>query len=436
MIQPRKDETARLQNLMEMLREISRDPDPVSSVTRFRGTFSKLYGDRGMLSVSRRGLDDGLYRVVRILHHRDIDKVQFPNIEFAGPQAPIRSGGIIGDVINDDLPKVIRDLNVEYDPVMGLHLSPYRMLLATPVFDGGRALNWMIFLGTKPDSFRTADIESQILQANLLGGMTNSKRAAKELFEATAQIHHEVDEIASIQRGLLPSPLPAVPGVQLCAVHDSFDRAGGDYYDVFPVGLPEGADTADHAGPWGIMIADASGHGPSAAVVVAMLSTLLHARSRATQHPGELLGYLNRHLANKPIHGSFVTAFLMFYDPREREMQYACAGHNPPLLNSGGTVQHLDAVGSFPLGIDRNARYENAKVQLKSGDTMLLYTDGITELRSSDGDFFGEERLERAMLHAAPGADTVIEAVRESMRNYQMGLRPADDQTMLTMHVC
>ncbi|HRK35050.1 MAG TPA: PP2C family protein-serine/threonine phosphatase [Candidatus Hydrogenedentes bacterium] len=434
MIQPRKDESTRLQRLIEMLRDISVDPDPVTSVTRFRSTFSKLYGDRGMLSISRRGLDDGLYRVVRILHHTGIDQIKFPNVDFAGPHATVQSGGIIGEVIQDDLPKVIRDLNVEYDPVLGLHLSPYRMLLATPVFDGGRALNWLIFLGTKPDSFRTADIESQILQANLLGGMTNSKRAAKELLEATAYIHHEVDEIASIQRGLLPSPLPEVPGLQFAASHDSFDRAGGDYYDVFPVGLPDGADPASHQGVWGILIADASGHGPSAAVVVAMLSTLLHTRSVNVTTPGELLAYLNRHLASKPIHGSFVTAFMMFYDPSNRRAQYACAGHNPPMLKQKGEVSQLDAVGSFPLGIDPNSRYENAELQLESGDTVLLYTDGITELRTGLGDFFGEERLERILRESPPNPAAIIDSVKENLRIH-LGLRPADDQTMMVAQV-
>lgn len=433
MSQPRKDENARLLELIEMLREISSDPDPVTTVRRYRATISKLYGDRGLISISRRGLDDGLYRVVRILHHEGLDRVQFPNIEFAGPHAPIRSGGIIGDIIQRDHPVVIRNLNIEYDPVMGLHLAPYRMLLATPVFDGGRALNWVIFLATKSDSFRTADIESQVLQANLLGGMTNSKRAAKELLEATAYIHHEVDEIASIQRGLLPSPLPSVPGVQLAASHASFDRAGGDYYDIFPVG--DSPAEEPHNGRWGFIIADASGHGPSAAVVVAMLSTLLHSGPIRFERPGQLLEYLNRNLAVKPINNSFITAFAVLYDPDSRVAQYACAGHNPPFWRSNGEVQTLDNVGSFPLAIERNTRFDDAEIKMAPGDTLLLYTDGITEAKNAHGDFFGENRLEQAVRDAAPGAKALIELVHERLRHHQLGHRPADDQTMLVVHV-
>lgn len=435
MIQPRKDENSRINELIDMLREISADPDPVTSVRRYRKTIGKLYGDRGMISVSTRGLDSGLYRVVRILHHEGIDRDQFQNMEFAGAQAPVRSGGIIGDIIKQDAPVVIRDLKIDYDPVLGLHLSPYRMLLATPVFDGGHALNWLLFLGTKPDALRTAEIESQILQANLLGGMSNSKRAAKELLEATAYIHHEVDEIASIQRGLLASPLPRIASLQLAASHDSFDRAGGDYYDIFPVGVKSGAKLAEHDGEWGLIIADASGHGPSAAVVIAMASTLLHARINAFDNPGAMLEYINRHMASKPIHGSFVTAFLMYYDPRTRRARYACAGHNPPMVRKNGAVQYLDGVGSFPLAIDSGARYHNADFQFDTGDTALLYTDGIIESRALSGDLFGEERLEKVLHECTTNAQCIIDLVKERLRLHQFGQRPNDDQTMLAMHV-
>ncbi len=431
----RKDESARLQELIDMLREISADTDPVSSVRRFRATAAKLYGNRGLMSVSRRGVGEGQYRVIRILHHQGIDTALYPNIEFAGATAAVVSGGIVGEIIAGKRPVVIRDLHVDNDPVLGNMLAPYRSLVATPVFDGGRALNWLFFLGTKTDAFPTSEVESQILQANLLGGMSNSKRATKELLEATAYIHHEVDEIASIQRGLLPAPLPPVPGLELAAIHESFDRAGGDYYDVFPIGPTDDSNPDEHAGQWGILIADASGHGPSAAVVVTMLSTLIYTRAHKEHGPGEMLEYLNRHIATKPIHSSFVTAFLLYYDPETRTMRYACAGHNPPLLRSNGEAKWLDAVGSFPLGIDRGAWYEEAELQLQPDDALLLYTDGITEAKALSGEFFGEDRLQQAILNGHTSAPGLIETIRDRVRLHLLGQRPTDDQTMVALRV-
>jgi sigma-B regulation protein RsbU (phosphoserine phosphatase) len=435
MAPPRKDESERFQQLIEMLREISADSDPVSSVRRYRATMAKLYGDRGLISVSKRGVPEGHYRVIRVLHHQGIDAARYPNVEFAGATAPVVSGGIIGGLIAEELPKVIRDLDIADDPILGQHLAPYRSLMATPVYDGGRALNWLIFLGTKPDAFSTREAESQILQANLLGGMSNSKRATKELLEATAYIHHEVDEIASIQRGLLPAPLPPVPGLELAAIHESFDRAGGDYYDVFPIGPTDDSNPDEHAGPWGILIADASGHGPSAAVVVTMLSTLIYTRAHKEHGPGKMLEYLNRHIATKPIHSSFVTAFLLYYDPESRTMRYACAGHNPPLLRSNGEAKWLDSVGSFPLGIDRGAWYEEAELQLQPGDSLLLYTDGITEAKALSGEFFGEDRLQQVFLNGHASAPDLIDAIRDRVRLHLLGQRPTDDQTMVAMRV-
>ena len=431
----RKDEVKRLGSLIEMLREISAEPDPVESVQRYRATITKLYGDRGLMSVSKRGARDGHYRVVRVLHHQGIDRTRYPNIEYAAATAPVVSGGIVGDIVFGGHPVVMRDLHVADDPVLGDALAPYRSLLATPVFDQGRDLNWLFYLGTKPDSFPTSEVESLILQANLLGGMSNSKRATQELIQATAQIHHEVDEIASIQRGLLPKPLPAIPGLEIAAVHESFDRAGGDHYDVFPVHINASAPRGEHAGPWGILIADASGHGPSAAVVVAMLSTLVYTYDRAAQGPGEMLEYLNKHIATKPIHSSFVTAFLMYYFPETRTLRYACAGHNPPLLRSGGEARWLDAVGSLPLGIDYGAWYEEADVQLQPGDALLLYTDGITEAKALSGEFFGEDRLQHAIFNGHATANELVDNVRGQVRHHLLGQRPTDDQTMVALRV-
>lgn len=433
---PEHPEIARLLHLMEVVRGLSSDPDPVSSVNRFREGVRGLYGDQGMISISTRGLEPGHYRVMRVLHQSGLDQQRFPSTEFAGVHAPVCSGGLIGEIIERGRPAVLRDLRVEFDPVMAHHLSPYRILVATPVFDAGVATNWVFFMGTDPASFLRIDVESRILQANLLGGMANSKRAAQELRQATALIMREVDEIANIQRGLLPSPLPIIPGVELAAVHQTFDRAGGDYYDVFPVYPPSHETGSEYSEPWAFLIADASGHGASAAVVIAMLSTLVHSRLRGVERPGELLEFVNNHLVTKPINGSFVTAFLVFYYPTARFARYASAGHNPPYVqHRDGSIRLLNAVGEVPLGIDRHAQYADAELHLQVGDRLLLYTDGITEARAPSGRLFGEERLEDAIRASDISAEALIDQVLLAVRQHQAGQRPSDDQTMLALRI-
>ncbi|MCC6490274.1 MAG: hypothetical protein IT364_22515, partial [Candidatus Hydrogenedentes bacterium] len=229
----------RLELLVNMLRRISQDPDPVSSIVHYAQSMRALYGEQALVSISLRNVDPGQYRVMRILHQHNADIGGLQDISFAGKNAPAHRGGLIGEIIKTEMPFVIRNLHVTDDVAVGNQLAPYRVLVAVPVFDNGVALNWVLFLSVHPDAFLPQEVENFVLQTNLMSGMTNTKLAAQELRAATEWIHREVDEIAVIQRGLLPQEMPAIPGLQLAALHRTFDRAGGDFYDVFPVGKIE-----------------------------------------------------------------------------------------------------------------------------------------------------------------------------------------------------
>src|SRR5205814_10421494 len=113
---------------------------------------------------------------------------------------------------------------------------------------------------------------------------------------ANAHILREIDHIAAIQRSMLPEPLPQIPGVVLDASYDTFDRAGGDYYDVVPLRRMGRGVQRDPYGPSCVLIADASGHGPSAAVVVAMMHAMMRTYPKEPRGPAELLHYFNQHL--------------------------------------------------------------------------------------------------------------------------------------------
>src|SRR5262249_49190765 len=155
----------------------------------------------------------------------------------------------------------------------------------------------------------------------------------------------------AIQKGMLPRPMPDIPGVRLAASYETFDRAGGDYYDLIPLGSQASGVQHDPYGPWGVLIADASGHGPSAAVRVAVIHALLRGAEMRKGGPIDVLGYLNRPLATRAVNGSFVTAFYGVYEPRTRELTYARAGHNPPIIKnpgSGGSVRWLEDAGGMP----------------------------------------------------------------------------------------
>jgi sigma-B regulation protein RsbU (phosphoserine phosphatase) len=288
----------------------------------------------------------------------------------------------------------------------------------------GEVTNWVLFLHTEPDGFDQSSIESRFLQANLLGNLTNTKRISKELREANAWIEREIDEIAGIQRGLLPQGPPCAPGIDAAAYYATFDRAGGDYYDIIRTGPNNGASV--------FIVADASGHGPSAAVVVAIASTLLHARPEHLGGPAELLTYLNRHLVRRRINQSFVTALVCMVDDERKRLTMSSAGHPMAVLCRDGSARELPQAGGIPLGISLKADYVEAEYELREGDTLLMYTDGVTEARAPSGQQFGEERLLSALAcSGSPGE--CIENILKVLREHEAGRRPTDDQTMLVL---
>src|SRR5262245_45797139 len=189
--------------------------------------------------------------------------------------------------------------------------------------------------------------------------------------------------VGEIQRSLLPARLPTIPTLDLATYYQPSQRAGGDYYDFFP--LP--------AGKWGIFIADVSGHGTPAAVLMAVTHCIAHTNPGSAQPPSQVLDYLTHHLATlyTSRNESFVTAFSGFYDPADRTLTYACAGHNPPRLKrcDDGTLLSLEGAGGLPLGIMPEGEYDECVQQLRPGDQIIFYTDGITEASNPEGRLFG-----------------------------------------------
>ena len=133
-----------------------------------------------------------------------------------------------------------------------------------------------------------------------------------------------------------------------------------------------------------------------------------------------------------------MTAFFGIYDPKKRRLSYARAGHNPPLLmldGSGSRVLRLDEAGSVPLGIMEEASYSQATLQLEVGQTLVLYTDGVTEAKSPRGESFGIEGIEASLAECTGEPSCVIEHVTQALLSHQGGLRPADDQTIVAIRV-
>lgn len=413
----------RLAFLDATMREMSRQDDPQAMVRVYGGRIRKLMPAGGWVSVSRRGLEWPRYRITRSSAWTE----EINPWKQVG-RLPLLEGGLLGDLLYGDEPRLIDDIEpllTEDDPAFA-YLDGFRSLMAIPHYEQGVTTNMVVLLEREPASFDPEKFPEWFWVSSLFGRLTYNLVLRDQLKAAYEALEREMRVVADIQRSLLPQELPAIPRLELGAHYQTSRWAGGDYYDFFP--LPDGR--------WGILIADVSGHGTPAAVMMAITHSLAHGLPGPPEPPGLLLGHVNRQLCQRYATGSnegFVTAFYGIFDPAARSLSYACAGHNPPRLRRCGspTVRSLDEIGGPPLGLFDATEYDQATAMLRAGDVLALYTDGITEAMDPRGAQFGTERLDEVLGRCDLGAPGIVRAVIEAIDAFTGGQPPEDDRTLL-----
>ena len=255
-----------------------------------------------------------------------------------------------------------------------------------------------------------------------------------ELSEEVEDAEQTVEQIADIHQTLLPTQLPRIAGLEAAVSHLAPNRAGGDYYDLIPLGRGDGGEP-DPAGSWLIIVADASGHGPAAATIMAMLQAIVHAYTPETRAPGQVLEHMNQQMARKKIEGSFTTALAAILDPVAGTFAYASAGHHAPLLRypDGRVVELSCEEGGPPLAVDPDAAIGGRTHALQPGETVLLYTDGVIEQANPQGQRFNLAGLTDALAQAAGPPRLVLDHVGEAARRHRAGSKIEDDRTLLAL---
>jgi len=342
---------------------------------------------------------------------------------------PILEGGLLGELIYGNEPRLIGDLHIAPDDPAAVFFAGQRSLLAIPLFDQGVGLNMVVLMRHDPNAFEPQQFPELVWLSNLFGRATQNLVLSEELKRAYEALDQELKMVANIQRSLLPVELPRIPTLDLAVSYQTSQRAGGDYYDFFP--LP--------ADKWGILIADVSGHGTPAAVLMAITHSIAHVYPGPPTPPGQMLSHLNHHLVTRYTGqgGTFVTAFYGIYNPSARELVYACAGHNPPRVKrcEDGTLLSLDGAQSLPLGIAGQLNYEESAQRLQPHDHLVFYTDGITEAANAAGDMFGLERLDEVLALCPNNAPALLHSVLDAVQQFTAGYPAADDRTLLVATV-
>ena len=238
------------------------------------------------------------------------------------------------------------------------------------------------------------------------------------------RLETEVQLARQIQQTFIPQSLPDFPAWQLAARWRTARQVGGDFYDV--IELPNKK--------LGIFIADVADKGMPAALFMALTRTLVRAAVIETHSPAEALGRVNDLLLPDTQQGMFVTAVYGELDMEQGKFTYVNAGHNPPLwVKTNGEIEKLTRT-AIALGVKEQPNIQERTISIAFGDKLLLYTDGLTEAFSADGDLFGDVRLMEALASTQSyTSDEVIIAVEEHLNEF-IGLVPlGDDLTMLVI---
>ena len=238
------------------------------------------------------------------------------------------------------------------------------------------------------------------------------------------RLETEVQLARQIQQTFIPETLPQFLEWELAARWKTARQVGGDFYDVFE--LPNGR--------LGLFIADVADKGVPAALFMALTRTLVRAAVTELESPAEAMKRVNDLLIPDTKQGMFVTAVYAVLDMEQNELTYVNAGHNPPLWSKcDGGVERLLRTG-VALGAAEEVRFQQRSIPLQKDDSILLYTDGLTESFNIDGEFFGEERLMEAIrANRCSSASDLMDVVEKSLLNFVKDMPPADDLTMLVL---
>ena len=409
-----------LDHISRTMRDMSLQEDPQAVVRIFGEQVRNYQRTDGFVALSRRGLMHPQYRITRSSRWTTvIDPWK------QGGELPVLSGGLMGELLYGDVPRLIEEIEVADDDPGREYFEGHRSLIAIPHYDHGVGLNMVLMLGREPGMFPPEQALEWIWISSLFGRATQNLVLSAELKKTYELVERELKIVAGIQRSLLPKQVPAIPTLDIATFYETSKWAGGDYYDFFP--LPEGK--------WGILIADVSGHGTPAAVLMAVTHSLAHGHVGPHDPPSFLLEQVNRQLATlyTADNEAFVTAFYGLYDPATRLLTYSSAGHNPPRLMrcDQGVIESMDGARSLPLGLLAEEAYENSTLDLHPGDQITFYTDGITEAVDPAGRMFGLERLDAILSRCGGNAQSLVDDVVAEVRAFTAGAATADDQTLV-----
>ncbi|HWO22834.1 MAG TPA: SpoIIE family protein phosphatase [Kofleriaceae bacterium] len=327
-------------------------------------------------------------------------------------------GTIIQHVVSDRRGVLLGDHADENDEGVGTRMG------APLIYHG--AHYGVVYVESKSAGFRQEDVDLLQAIATQAGMAIHATRVAAQLARRE-KLERDLRVARQIQRSLLPANVPQVVGLEFAVHYEPAYQIGGDFYDFIwhdPAHL-------------GLAVGDVSGKAISAALYMARLTSELRSRAAIARTPSRLLRRVNQEIASLGEDGMFATLVYCIYDLETRSLVFTNAGHCVPLLRRGERVFPLQAERAHtpPLGVTPELEAGEARVQLHSGDTLLMVSDGILEARDARGNEYGLSRLSRRIRTARGGPEDIIKSILADIDSHTGEQAQGDDMTIVAMSI-
>jgi len=329
--------------------------------------------------------------------------------------------GLIGQVALTGEPIISSD--VRQNPNYINARSQTRSEMVAPIISNTEVIGVFDLESDELNAYSTDDLEVLMLLASQVAIIIEKVMLHEHLIEKK-RLEGQLEVARQVQLELLPAKDPQLEGYDISAYNFPTEEVSGDYYDWVRI----------YEDQIGLVIADVSGKGVPAALLMAFLRASLRAATHIGYSPHISMAKVNYLLWESIERNQFVTAFYGILDVTNRTLTYTNAGHNPPiLLKQNGELRIMDR-GSVPLGMFKDTRYHEYYLTTEPGDVLVLYTDGVTEAHNLNGDEFGRDRLAQAVRqHARLGARELIAALQTEVIEWTEGRGATDDVTFFVI---
>jgi len=297
-------------------------------------------------------------------------------------------------------------------------------LLCAPLKTEQRALGVLLLVRDAPEPFSAGELKLLNSVAMQVAPALEVARLYQVAVEK-ARMERELQMARQVQASLIPTSMPQVPGWELASDWRPALEVAGDFFDL----------VATEDGQLSLVIADVSGKGMPASLFMVFARSVLRASMEQAASPAEGLARANRLIAQESRASAFVTLFYARLTVQTGDLTYVNAGHNPPLLfrSATGEIVLLTRTG-MAMGVLDDISYEQESVRLEPGDTLLFYTDGLTEAFNSDREEFGMERLKQVVReHQGGSAGGLVTALEAAVDGFTSGAPASDDITLLAL---